>query len=49
MFPELRIVAPGPITERIGVKPVRKKNDTTIVNILNILEFIFKNLSDLLF
>tara|TARA_Y100000589_G_C26749046_1_gene464989 strand:- start:75 stop:227 length:153 start_codon:yes stop_codon:yes gene_type:complete len=48
-LPEVRIVIPGPITDRIGVKPVKKKNDVIIVKILKILKFIYKNLSDLLF
>ena len=43
MLPEVRAVTHGPINERIGVKPVKKKKDTITVKILNNLNFIIKH------
>ena len=40
MLPEVRAVTPGPINERMGTKPVKKKKDSKIVKILNSLKFI---------
>ena len=43
MLPEVRTVTPGPINERIGTKPVKKKKDSVIVKILNNLNFIIEH------
>ena len=41
-LPEVIAVTPGPRIEKTEIKPVKKKNDTIIVKILNNFMIIFK-------
>ena len=43
MLPEVRAVTLGPIIDRIGTNPVKKKKDSIIVKILNNLKLMHEH------